>query len=70
LDAETIQEVLDAYILVDQYCEALLMLGGRISDDMPSHRRVVLMPRERAGNVATLNRNMSGAIQRAIRRLA
>jgi hypothetical protein len=68
-DTETIQTVLDAYIIVDQYAEQLILLGGTLSGRFPAHRRPIFMQREQAGHVATMNRNISAHILRAIGKL-
>jgi hypothetical protein len=33
LDPETIRKLIDAYVLVAQYCEGLIMLGGELSKE-------------------------------------
>jgi hypothetical protein len=68
-DTDTIRLVLDAYSLVDQYCEALIMMGGKVDPNMPLHRRVVFLPAARAPHVITLNRNMSMQIHNAVAKL-
>jgi len=69
LDSDTIREVIDIYIIIDQYCEQLILLGGRIVENMPDHRRLVRMPQIRSENVATMNRNMAVLMETAITRL-
>jgi hypothetical protein len=68
LDGDTIREVVDAYILIDEYCERLVILGGRIQRDVPN-RRGVLMPENRAAHVVALNRVISTGLDAAVRRL-
>jgi hypothetical protein len=36
LTTETIRKVIDAYIIIDQYCEHLIMIGGKIDSTMPA----------------------------------
>lgn len=69
LGAETIGDVLSAYGVIDQYCESLMILGGRFHEQMPDHRQVVLMPMGSAQEVAIMNRRMSMNLKDAIERL-
>lgn len=66
LDSETVQKMIGVYIIVEQYCESLLMMGGQLQQNMPANRRLVLMPKERAGNVAIMNNNMNAKIEAVI----
>ena len=38
-DPSLITEVVNAYIVIDQYCENLLMAGGQLGPNIPEHRR-------------------------------
>jgi hypothetical protein len=49
-----ITESVGTYIVIDQYCETLLMAGGQLGSNMPEHRRVVAMPHRRADFVARI----------------
>jgi hypothetical protein len=71
LDPETIQSVINAYVLVDQYCEKLLLLGGHVREDLEAKtdRRLVHLSTDNSAHVITLNRNLSDALQKTIARL-
>ncbi len=69
LDVDTIRAVIDANILVEQYCEKLIMMGGQLQQQMPSHRRLVLMSPDKAPNVAAMNESIAGEIQKVIIKL-
>lgn len=69
LDTPIIRVVMDAYGVIDQYCESLMLLGGRFHEQLPAHRRVVLMPKDSAQQVAIMNRQMSINLKEAIERL-
>jgi hypothetical protein len=66
LDADAIRKTIHAYILVEQYCERLLMLGGILSDVTPRHRRLVLMQEASAKHVAIINEVTATEIKKAI----
>jgi hypothetical protein len=65
LKVETIGLIIDAYILIDQYCEKLLMMGGQLQTQVPPHRRLVIMKEETATRVAALNDVLAGMIDKA-----
>lgn len=70
LDVETIKRVIEAYIVVDQYAETLMILGGKVPNNMPSHRRVFAMPVGRAKDVADINRQVASLVVAAKQKLA
>ncbi|WP_295144979.1 hypothetical protein [uncultured Reyranella sp.] len=61
LGVDEARAAIDAYAMVDQYCEALLLKGGKLHDGRPD-RRLVLMPKETAASVARHNRAVVEAI--------
>jgi hypothetical protein len=70
LDPETIQSVIDAHMVVEQYCERLQMLGGRLVENVTSGtRRLVALPADKAKRVTAANAGLSDAIQEAIAKL-
>jgi hypothetical protein len=69
LDSETISEVMDVYVSIDQYCEALVMMGGNMLAQNRPDRRVIGLPAARAKSVAKMNRDLCGMIDVAIKRL-
>lgn len=58
-DPSLITEVVGAYIVVDQYCENLVMAGGQLGGNIPGHRRVVGMSAARVDFVARMNETMA-----------
>jgi len=52
LDAEAVRRVVDAYVIIEQYSEGLILLGGTLRQDMPEGRRVIYLDAQRAGIVA------------------
>jgi hypothetical protein len=71
LDRVTIQRVIEAYGLVEEYYVKLLILeGGKVRVDLSSGgRRVVWLPPGQAPTVLKINAVLSEAIQRATDRL-
>jgi hypothetical protein len=65
LDPTTIWNTVDAYLMMDQYSESLLVLGGTLSQKV-LHRRLIEMPSNSAKHVVMLNKKTSEAIQRAL----
>lgn len=65
-DPEIITKVVGAYIVVDQYCENLLMAGGQLGAGMPEHRRIILMPYQRAEFVSNLSLRLPTQIKEAM----
>jgi hypothetical protein len=66
LDVETIRKVTDAYTLMGQYLEGLVMLGGRVQTNMPEGRRVVYMEGTQAEIVSTYNHNRATMVLDAV----
>ena len=70
LDPETIQSVIAAHMVVEQYCERLQMLGGRLVENVASGtRRLVALPIDKTKHVIAANTGLSDAIQEAIAKL-
>jgi len=69
LDEETIVAVLDAYVVMEQYCGQLIIRGGKLVDGLPENRRLVsvdptLFKELRVGTLA-----VNDVIEKAIKRL-
>jgi hypothetical protein len=64
-DADTIKEVIEAYIVVEQYGENLIVLGGKLSTEIPNHRRIIFMPMVRAKTIAKMNRELAERVTKA-----
>jgi hypothetical protein len=65
-NTSTITELVGTYIVIDQYCETLLMLGWQLGTNMPEHRRLIAMPHQRASSVATINLSVAARIATVI----
>jgi hypothetical protein len=66
LIADSIGEVIDAYVSIDQYCDGLIMMGGHLVKENRSDRRLVGMPMQSASNVAQMSRQLVDLIDIAI----
>jgi hypothetical protein len=70
LDQETIQSVVAAHMVMEQYCERLQMLGGHLVENVTAGtRRLIALPGNKAKHVAAANTGISDAIQKAITKL-
>ena len=68
LDPETIQSVISAHMGIEEYCERMLAVGGRLAEHL-THRRLVRLPADKAKHVIVANTKLSGFIQEAIAKL-
>jgi hypothetical protein len=69
-DAETIRPVLDAYAILEQYAESLLMgAGGRQVANTPLNRRAIYVPETHTNALMKLDRKTSDFLQAAIAKL-
>ena len=66
LRADTIRTVMDAYVLIEQYAEGLILLGGAMKPNMPENRRLIFLNAERAKTVTAINRARAEMIKEAI----
>lgn len=69
LDATTIQELIDAYIVIEQYAETLVLLGGQLTSNLPQDRCMLGMPQTAAAHVITINRTHAERLKKVIARL-
>jgi hypothetical protein len=69
LDEDTIKEVLDAYVVNEQYFDRLILGGGKLMENMSGNRRLVLMRAESAPIVRGGNLGVNDAVQKAIKKL-
>lgn len=65
LDPITIQATIAAYGLIEEHTGRILMMGGSIRTPTPD-RRLIVIPRQSASAVATMNRNFAEKIDKAI----
>jgi hypothetical protein len=65
-DPAVIKEVIQAYIVVDQYYEHCLVMGAEPRPQMPNNRRVLLMPSKRAPTVAEMNKQIAARVETAM----
>jgi len=42
------------------------MLGGELRPEMPNHRRILMMPSNRAKTIASMNTEIAGRVQTAM----
>jgi hypothetical protein len=69
LDTDTIQAVLDAYALVEQHCEALIMIGAKPDPRGPFGRRRLFVPGSSVDSLTKIDRATSEQIQEAVAKL-
>jgi hypothetical protein len=65
LDVRTIRVTIDAYIMIEQYSETLISMGGTLDTALP-HRIRVVLPEHLSGAVADVNENTASYLQEAI----
>ena len=70
LRADTVRKVMDAYVLIEQYAEGMIFLGGTMQPNMPENRRVIFMDAIHAKPVAAINQARADFIKDAIDALA
>jgi hypothetical protein len=70
LDVDAIQKVLEAYDAIEQYCERLLLRGGKLTTLAPRHRKLVLMREQSWSDVAIINDVTATKIREAMFALA
>jgi hypothetical protein len=66
----TIQTVMGAYVLTEQYFDGLILLGGKLLPDMPEGRELVYLDAEHAKTVTAMNKVKARAVKDAIDALA
>ena len=69
-DLSTIRKVIDAYILLGQYLEGLILVGGVMQENLPEGRQLVLMPTTMKSFTVEYNRSRAGVVKEAINALA
>lgn len=69
LDPATTRKVIDSYILLGQYFEGLILVGG-VAQNLPQGRRLVSLPTAMASFVIEYNRARAGVVKAAIDALA
>jgi hypothetical protein len=69
-DSSTIRKVIDAYILLGQYLEGLILVGGVMQENLPEGRQLVLMPTTMKSFTVEYNRSRAGVVKEAINALA
>jgi hypothetical protein len=66
LRVDTIRTVMDAYVLIEQYAEGLILLGGKMYPNMPENRRLIYFDTVHAQSIAAINQARAGAIKEAM----
>jgi hypothetical protein len=70
LDETVISAVVHAHALLDEYCERLLLLGGRLREDVVSlDRRRIRVPADKVQSLIKLNTVTAEEAQKAITQL-
>ena len=69
LDPATTRKVMNSYILLGQYFEGLILVGG-VAQNLPQGRRLVSLPTAMASFVIEYNRARAGVVKAAIDALA
>jgi hypothetical protein len=70
LDERTIEAVIDAHVVIEQYCGKLVLDGGEELYNSSGTRRSVLMRANMASMVRGANLGVDDVIQKAIKRLS
>ncbi len=70
LRVDTIRTVMDAYVLIEQYAEGLILLGGTMYPNMPANRRLIYFDTMHAQSIAAVNQSRAVAIKEALEALA
>ena len=67
LDGTTIiSAVVKAYSVVEEYCVRLLLLGGKLREDLTPHRKLVALPPRNVPDLIRLNTVTAEVIEEAI----
>jgi hypothetical protein len=66
LRTDTIRQVMDAYVLIEQYGQEMIQLGGVLLPTMPENRRVIFMGAFLSITVPPINRARAEFIKGAI----
>ena len=60
LDPATTRKVINSYILLGQYFEGLILVGGVVAQNLPQERRLVSLPTAMTSFVIEYNRARAG----------
>lgn len=66
LDMETIKEVIECYIIIEQYCENLLMLGAKLDSQSVPNRRMIYVPGAKGDALIQMHQSIAERLNRAI----
>jgi DNA-directed RNA polymerase subunit F len=58
--------VIDAYILIDQYLDRCILLGGKLLENMPDDRQLVYLEARFAEHMVKYNRATADDIKKAM----
>jgi hypothetical protein len=70
LDRATTRKLIDANILLGQYFEALILVGGVVMQNLPEGRRLVSLPTAMASFAIEFNQTRATVVKEAIDALA
>jgi hypothetical protein len=68
-DGDTIEAVIDAYVVIEQYCDRLILSGGQLMPGLPDGRRSVIVDAKIAPTARGGSLGVNDAIQKAIKKL-
>jgi hypothetical protein len=69
LDADTVLAVVEAYVVIDQFCENCLLLGGSIDESSAPNRRLILIPADSSANAIEMFHHLADLVQHAVGKL-
>jgi hypothetical protein len=67
LGEDTVRKVIDAYLLVNQYFDRIMLLGGKIPEFVPPGRRTAVLRSGQRESVVNLNRSYAHPLELAIK---
>jgi hypothetical protein len=69
LDEDTIRDVINAYVVIEQHCDRLILDGGQMMNNLPQHRRSVKLNASLAPKAIGESLGVNDVIQKAIKSL-
>jgi hypothetical protein len=70
LDTDTIQQVIDSHIVIEQYCEQLVMREGQLSSEKYTPgRRLIGMKADKVPEIIAINESIAKRLREAIQSL-
>lgn len=66
LKSDTVRNVIDAYIVIEQYLDMVILIGGTLRQNMPERRELAYIGAAHSKNVVTLNQGTADHIKTAM----